>query len=300
MNMSKLLIRSIEFVRDLGFEWHIFKSVWRFNHPRNPHKLKRDVGFAKRAVALGIFLFFVLILLKVVFAEGNFDMSPNAGAHAPEPASFMLVGGGLLGMLVRFARRRFQEFKRIMDILFSGIGLLVSSPILILSGLAIKLTSPGPMFFKQERVGKDGIIFNMFKLRTMAMDAEKWTGPVWAQERDPRVTLVGRLLRKAHIDEIPQLINVLKGEMSIVGPRPERPVFVIDLMGRIKDYKKRLKVKPGITGLAQVWHKYDETIEDVKKKIKYDLLYIREMCLMVDLRIMARTVFVVLTGRGAR
>ena len=102
----------------------------------------------------------------------------------------------------------------------------------------------------------------------MKLNAEKDTGPVWAQENDPRVTLVGRILRKMHIDEIPQLINVLKGEMSIVGPRPERPCFVIDLGRKIRDYNKRLQVKPGITGLAQVWHRYDETIEDVKKKIK--------------------------------
>jgi len=111
---------------------------------------------------------------------------------------------------------------------------------------------------------------------------------------------VGRLLRKTHVDEIPQLINVLRGEMAIVGPRPERPVFVSDLSRKIPDYEKRLKVKPGITGLAQVWHRYDETIEDVKKKIKYDLLYIKEMCVLTDLRIMARTILVVLTGKGAR
>ena len=151
-----------------------------------------------------------------------------------------------------------------------------------------------------QKSNKDGLVFNMYKLRTMKVDAEKDTGPVWAQENDPRITLVGRVLRKMHIDEIPQLINVIKGEMSIVGPRPERPVFVIDLARKIRDYNKRLQVKPGITGLAQVRHKYDETIEDVKKKIKLDLLYIREMCVMTDLRIIARTLLVVLIGKGAR
>ena len=134
----------------------------------------------------------------------------------------------------------------------------------------------------------------------MRIDAEEETGAVWAKENDPRITSVGRLLRKTHIDEFPQLLNVLKGQMSIVGPRPERPEIVYDLKTVIRDYEKRLLVKPGITGLAQVWHKYDETIEDVKKKIKYDFLYIRRMCLLVDLRIMANTVVVVLTGRGAR
>ena len=134
----------------------------------------------------------------------------------------------------------------------------------------------------------------------MVKDAEKITGPVWANERDPRVTLVGRLLRRMRIDEFPQLINVLKGQMSIIGPRPERPIFARRLESEIKDYGKRLNVKPGITGLAQVWHKYDETIEDVKRKLKLDLLYIRKMCLWVDMRILALTIIAVLTGKGAR
>ena len=134
----------------------------------------------------------------------------------------------------------------------------------------------------------------------MRIDAEKYTGPVWAKEDDPRLIKFGKIIRKIHIDELPQLFNVLIGDMSIVGPRPERPELVGKLKRAIPEYEKRLRVKPGITGLAQVWHKYDETIQDVKKKIKYDLLYIREMCLMVDLRILARTFFVVLIGRGAR
>ena len=134
----------------------------------------------------------------------------------------------------------------------------------------------------------------------MFLDAEKNTGAVWAQENDPRITPVGRILRKTHIDEIPQLLNVITGEMSIVGPRPERPEIVKDLKALIHDYENRLSVKPGITGLAQVKHKYDETIEDVKKKIKYDLLYIRKMCWLVEMRIIAQTFIVALTGKGAR
>jgi lipopolysaccharide/colanic/teichoic acid biosynthesis glycosyltransferase len=134
----------------------------------------------------------------------------------------------------------------------------------------------------------------------MKPDAEKTTGPVWAVQNDNRLIPCGKFIRKAHIDEIPQFINCLKGEMSIIGPRPERPVFVEKFSKEITDYQKRLAVKPGITGLAQVWHHYDETIQDVRKKIKYDILYIKKMCLWTDVLIMTRTIYVVLTGEGAR
>lgn len=221
-------------------------------------------------------------------------------SRAPEPSTLFLILGGVTGIVVRFVRKSFDKFKRVSDIALSILGLTAASPILLFTAILIKLNSQGPVIYKQNRVGKNGKIFRIYKLRTMRIDAEKNTGAVWAKENDPRITSVGRVLRKTHIDEIPQLINVLRGEMSIVGPRPERPEIVTDLKAIIRDYEKRLQITPGITGLAQVWHKYDETIEDVKKKIKYDLLYIKKRCLIADLRILASTFVVVLNGKGAR
>ncbi len=219
---------------------------------------------------------------------------------APEPGSIALISTGILGWIVQYARRRFAEFKRCFDVIVSSFGLAVSLPVIGLTVAFIKAVSPGSVFYKQERVGLNGKIFQMYKLRTMIPDAEKHTGAVWAQEDDPRLIKFGKFIRKAHLDELPQLVNVLRGEMSIVGPRPERPFFVEELKREIPDYAKRLNVKPGITGLAQVFHKYDETLKDVRKKVKYDLLYIREMCLMVDIRILLRTIVVAAQGKGAR
>jgi len=221
-------------------------------------------------------------------------------ARAPEPSTIALFGSGLLSMVLSFVRRTYMAMKRGVDIVLSVVAILLLSPLFLITAILIKLTSKGPIFYFQERVGKDGELFNMFKFRTMKVDAEKGTGAVWAKKNDPRLIPIGGFLRKAHIDEIPQFINVLRGEMSVVGPRPERPVFVEQLKEQIPDYEKRLEVKPGITGLAQVWHRYDETIEDVRKKIKYDLLYIKKVCLWTDVMILLRTVRVVVTGEGAR
>lgn len=226
--------------------------------------------------------------------DGGKTIVPEAGSIA------LLSTGGFFGYLVRFARRRFQQFKRFFDIGASATGLVIASPFILLTAIFIKLVSPGSVFFKQKRVGANGEIFDIYKLRTMKPDAEKNTGPVWAQEDDPRLIKFGGFIRKAHIDELPQLVNVFKGQMSIIGPRPERPKFVEELEKEVIDYKKRLRVKPGITGLAQVRHKYDETIQDVRRKVKFDLLYIRRMCFWVDLQILGLTLLVVLTGKGAR
>jgi exopolysaccharide biosynthesis polyprenyl glycosylphosphotransferase len=191
-----------------------------------------------------------------------------------------------------------RKIKRLMDIVFSLIILTLTLPITLIVALAIKIDSEGPVFFKQIRVGKDGKEFKIYKFRSMIKDAEKHTGPVWSTKDDPRITRVGKIIRKFRLDEIPQFINVLRGEMSLVGPRPERPYFVEKLSKEIPLYKRRLRVKPGITGWAQVKHKYDETIEDVKKKLQYDLYYIENISLRMDLKILFRTVFVVLFGKG--
>ncbi len=228
------------------------------------------------------------------------DQTEKPRARAPEPSTMMLFGSGILGMMISFVRRTYHAVKRAFDVTASLFGIIFLSPLFLFTALLIKCTSKGPVLFTQTRVGKDGKLFEIYKFRTMRVDAEKETGPVWAADNDPRLIPTGKLLRKAHMDEIPQFINILKGEMSLIGPRPERPVFVQQFKKEIPNYEKRLSVKPGLTGLAQVWHKYDETIEDVRKKIKYDLLYIKKLCLWTDLRILMRTVRVVFTGEGAR
>lgn len=191
-----------------------------------------------------------------------------------------------------------KNTKRLMDVVFSIIMIIVSFPVVLLTALAIKLDSKGPVFFTQDRVGLRGKIFRIVKFRSMYIDAEAKTGPVWSTKDDPRVTRVGRFIRKVRIDEIPQVFNVLKGEMSMIGPRPERPYFVDLLSQEIPYYKRRLRVRPGITGWAQVRHKYDETLDDVKGKIRYDLFYIENMSLRMDFKILLRTVFVVSLGKG--
>ncbi len=187
--------------------------------------------------------------------------------------------------------------KRIIDVGASALALVLGAPLWAAIAIVIKVESRGPALYKQERVGRDGIRFNIIKFRSMRVDAEK-QGAQWAQKRDPRVTRVGYWLRRLHLDEFPQLWNVLRGHMSLVGPRPERPVFVEQLAKQIPLYRRRLKVRPGITGWAQVKHKYDESIDDVKKKVQYDLFYIENMSLRMDFKIMLSTMYHVLLGRG--
>ncbi len=190
-----------------------------------------------------------------------------------------------------------QSLKRFIDIGFSSCVLVLGFPFWLIIGLIIKLDSPGRVLYRQERVGKDGKEFIIYKFRSMRGDAERY-GPQWAGKRDPRVTKFGWLLRKAHLDEIPQFINVLQGDMSLVGPRPERSFFVEKLSKEIPLYPRRLKVRPGITGWAQVKHKYDESLDDVKIKLQYDLFYIENMSIRMDFKILLNTIYVMLMGKG--
>lgn len=193
-----------------------------------------------------------------------------------------------------------MSLKRVLDILASSIGLILSLPICLVTVLLIKLTSRGPIFFTQERVGEDGEPFQLVKFRTMRPDAEAASGPVWAKKNDDRITPIGRMLRLTRIDEIPQFLNILAGRMSFVGPRPERPHFVEKLQKDIPFYPLRHTVKPGLTGWAQVSHPYGASIEDAQEKLRYDLFYIKNMGLLFDVNIILRTVAVILRGKGAR
>lgn len=191
-----------------------------------------------------------------------------------------------------------ESAKRLMDIVVSALILVLSAPLWFVVAVAIKVNSPGPLVYSQERVGKNGKLFRMHKFRSMYQDAEARTGPVWATANDPRVTSVGRFLRKTRLDEIPQFIDVLRGDMSLVGPRPERPHFVEQLAKEIPLYKRRLSVKPGITGWAQIKQGYDTSIDDVRSKVRYDLSYIENMSFRMDIKILLMTVYTMIAGKG--
>jgi lipopolysaccharide/colanic/teichoic acid biosynthesis glycosyltransferase len=216
--------------------------------------------------------------------------------------------------------------KRTIDITGAIFGLIMATPFFLVMPILIKLDSRGPVFYRQERIGQNrrrqdrraqsrtalterratdrrqtqsyGRPFMIVKFRTMNQNAEKQTGPVWASKRDPRITRLGAIMRATRIDEIPQLFNVLRGDMSLVGPRPERAFFIDKLRTMIDGYERRLLVKPGLTGLAQVEHKYDESDEDVKTKVKYDISYIYNFRILNDIKIMIKTIYVVLAAKG--
>jgi sugar transferase (PEP-CTERM system associated) len=206
-----------------------------------------------------------------------------------------LIYSGELG-----PRRQTLLYQSLSNIVVAGIGVVVAAPVMLLVALAVRLSSPGPVLYRQVRVGLDGESFTLFKFRSMRADAEAKTGAVWASKDDPRITTVGRITRKLRLDELPQLFNVLKGEMSIVGPRPERPEFVKTLSSRIPYYRQRHCVRPGITGWAQINYKYSENLEDTIEKLEYDLFYIKNMSLSLDTYIIFHTMKTMLLSRGAQ
>jgi len=189
--------------------------------------------------------------------------------------------------------------KRLSDIALSVVGLAMAAPLMLMSAVATKAGSPGPVLYSQKRVGRNGVPFTLYKFRSMRVDAEAATGPVWSSENDPRVTRVGQVLRRTRLDELPQLWSVLRGDMSFVGPRPERPEFVADLTRQIPYYGQRHVVRPGLTGWAQVRHRYGSTTGDAQEKLQYDLFYIKHLSLPFDLYIIAETVKTVLVRSGS-
>ena len=193
-----------------------------------------------------------------------------------------------------------QRLKRLIDISLGFLSLLICLPLWFFIGILIKIDSSGPVFYRQKRMGKDGKIFYINKFRSMISDAEASTGPIWASTEDKRITPIGRLLRRFHFDETPQLINILKGDMSVVGPRPERPFFVQKLKETYPFYSRRLKVRPGVTGWSQINQPFDVNVKDVHQKLRFDFFYIENMSLRLDIKILLKTVIVVLRGHKNR
>ena len=208
--------------------------------------------------------------------------------------SWLIFGGGFDQSPLRTA------IKRVFDVVASSILLIVTFPVMIVAALCILLEDGGPIFYRQERVGKGGKTFMVVKFRSMRNDAEKGGKPQWALTNDPRVTRVGRIIRKLRIDELPQIFNVLNGDMSFVGPRPERPYFVDQLIAEVPYYNVRHSVKPGITGWAQVRYQYGASVEDAIEKLQYDLYYVKNHSLFLDVIILIETIEVVLLGKGGR
>ena len=207
----------------------------------------------------------------------------------PEPATMIGVGGGALVLMLPLARRYFDAAKEIVDVLLGCVALVLSLPVLIVCAVIVKLASRGPVLYLQTRVGKGGKHFRMYKLRTMFVDAESATGAVWAAAGDSRIVPGCGWMRRSHVDELPQLLNVIKGDMSLVGPRPERPEILDELAKVYPNAKKRLEVRPGITGLAQIRNGYDGSVEAFRRKLEADLEYIERRKWSMELRILAGT-----------
>jgi sugar transferase (PEP-CTERM system associated) len=232
--------------------------------------------------------------VKIIDGESMYERITGKLLVEKLNPSFLIFSDGFVKSNVSNA------IKKSTDLILASIMVVLFSPIMLLAALAIKIDSSGPVFFSQERLGKFGKLYSMHKFRSMRADAEEGTGPVWAAEDDPRITRVGRVIRRLRIDEFPQLWNVVKGEMSFVGPRPERLAFVQKLREKIPYYNERFGVEPGITGWAQIKYPYGASEEDALEKLKYDLYYIKNRSLIMDFMIMFHTAKTVVLGRGAR
>ena len=210
-----------------------------------------------------------------------------------------LVGVPLIDVNLNIDTFYSRILKRTLESIISMIAIVLCLPLWLLIAIIIKIDSKGPVFYMQSRSGRNGKLFKIIKFRSMVLNAESNTGPVWAEKKDSRITSFGRFLRRLHIDETPQLINILKGDMSIVGPRPERPYFVDKLKKTYPFYSRRLKIRPGVTGWAQINQPFDTNVKDVHQKLKYDFYYIENLSLRLDLHITFRTIWVVLRGHKA-
>lgn len=264
------------------------------------HNMKTRKFVSSFVIGLGLSLLAALASWWVrssVYAQPQAALKPSSSFALAFP---WLMGGGVVSVAVGVARANYYGFKRIYDCFVSGLALIILSPLFLIIGILIKMDSQGSVFFKQERLGQYGKLFNMWKFRTMRNNAELETGPVWAEDNDPRITRIGQFLRKSHLDELPQLLNVFVGDMSLIGPRPERPEFTQTIGNHVPDFAQRLRIRPGITGLAQVRYQYGASLKDAARKLKYDLLYIRRMCWLLDFQIIVWTLGRVLTGEGAR
>jgi len=279
---SPTVLGGTEMLSDENLTRNISTVVMDISQMKNPDTLKRALQCKLRGI---------LVYDLPTFYE---DVMGKLPVEYMDDRS--LVGNPLVGV-----RRNTYNLKgkRVLDIAFSVLGLLLSLPITLPAAAAIKLESKGPVFYRQRRTGYRNRTFEAVKFRSMTVDAEQ-NGAVWAGQNDARVTKVGRLIRKYRIDEIPQMWNVLRGEMSFIGPRPERPEFVVTLEKKIQYYSLRHSVKPGITGWAQVNYPYGASEEDALEKLKYDLYYINYLSPALDFHILLRTVKIVLFGRGAR
>lgn len=270
------------------------ESLTRFALREKIDKIVISLTERRGVLPVGDILGCKLSGIEIVDAMSFYEqMTGKLMVEKINPSWFIFSNGSRVTLFMRV-------YKRVLDLLFALVGLVLVTPLIPFIALAIKLDSEGPVFFQQVRVGKGEKDFTLYKFRTMHQNAEQTTGAVWARKDDPRITRVGAFLRQTRLDEVPQLFNVLKGDMSFVGPRPERPEFVARLKEEIPYYSNRHYVKPGATGWAQVKYPYGASVEDAIEKLRYDLYYIKNYSLLLDFMIILETVKVVIFGRGAR